>query len=69
MQGVNVVARWIDRSTGPPSGQYAVSSVSGFGFTGNAGNPMTGYNDVLGQPLNRFGSTDPSMEGFFDLSD
>jgi hypothetical protein len=68
MQGVNVVARWIDPGTGQPSRQYAVSSVSGFAFCGNAGNPMTGYNDVLGQPLNRFGSADASLEGFFDLS-
>lgn len=32
MQGVNVLARWIDPSTGFPSGQFAVSSVSGFPF-------------------------------------
>ena len=68
MQGVNVVARWIDPSSGQPSGQYAVSCVSGFAFSGNAGSPITGYNDLLGQPLNRFGSTDASLEGFFDLS-
>ena len=30
MQGVNVFARWIDPSTGLPSHQYSVSSVSGF---------------------------------------
>ena len=66
--GRDVVARWIDPSTGQPSGQYAISSVSGFAFTGNAGNPITGFNDVLGQPLNRFGSTDTNLEGFFDMA-
>lgn len=68
MQGVNVVARWIDPSTGLPSRQYAVSSVSGFLFTGNAGNPVTGYTDALGNPLSLWGSTNQSLEGFFDLS-
>jgi hypothetical protein len=55
MQGVNVVARWIDPSTGQPSRQYGASSVSGFLFTGNAGN-------------SNFGSTDGTLEGFFDLA-
>jgi hypothetical protein len=68
MQGVNVVARWINPTTHQPSGQFAASSVSGFLFCGNAGNPITGYNDVFGQPYNRFGSDDPALEGYFDLS-
>jgi hypothetical protein len=67
MQGVNVVARWIDPATNKPSHRYALSSVSGFLFRGNAGNPVTGFNDVTGQPWNRFGSDDPEVEGFFDL--
>src|SRR5205807_7288952 len=32
MQGVNVVARWIDPKTGLPSRRYAAASVSGFLF-------------------------------------
>jgi hypothetical protein len=68
MQGVNVVARWIDPGTGQPSGRYAAASVSGFLFAGNAGNAITGYNDALGNPYNRFGSNNPSLEGFFDLA-
>jgi len=68
MQGVNVVARWIDPSTGQPSGTYAEASVSGFLFVGNAGNPATGFNDPDGQPFNRFGSNAPTVEGFFDLA-
>jgi hypothetical protein len=67
MQGVNVVARWIDPSTNLPSNQYAASSISGFLFTGNSGNPITGSNDPLGNPYNEFGSSDATLEGFFDL--
>jgi hypothetical protein len=68
MQGVNVVARWIDPKTGLPSRRYAASSVSGFLFTGNAGNPITGFADVLGDPLAEWGSTRPEEQGFFDLA-
>ena len=68
MQCVNVVARWIDPHTGQPSGQYAASSVSGFLFVGNGGNPVTGYVDPVGHRYDRFGSTDASVEGFFDLA-
>jgi len=68
MQGVNVFARWIDPSAGLPSHKYGVSSVSGFLFTGNAGNPITGLSDPLGNLYTDFGSADTSMEGFFDLA-
>jgi hypothetical protein len=68
MQGVNVVARWIDPTTNLPSRQYVASSVSGFLFTGNAGNPITGFADALGNPLSDWGSTAPGFEGFFDLA-
>jgi hypothetical protein len=67
MQGVNVVARWIDPSTNQPSHRYGASSVSGVLFTGHAGNPVTGWNDPLGNLYSNFGSTDPTLEGFFDL--
>ncbi len=68
MQGVNVVARWIDPSTGLPSGAYVATSVSGFRFAGNVGNMVTGFDDSNGNPLNDWGSNDPTVEGFFDLS-
>src|SRR5208283_1403711 len=68
MQGVNVFARWIDPSTGQPSHRYAASSVSGFLFTGNAGNPVTGVADPLGNLYSEFGSSNQALEGFFDLS-
>ncbi|HEX3352378.1 MAG TPA: IPT/TIG domain-containing protein [Terriglobales bacterium] len=68
MQGVNVVARWIDPATSQPSRTYAAASVSGFLFRGNAGNPATGFNDSTGQAWDRFGSDDPDLQGFFDLA-
>lgn len=68
MQGVNVVARWIDPSTGLPSRSSVATSVSGFLFSGNAGNPVNGPEDPSNQPWNRFGSDDTTVEGFFDLA-
>jgi hypothetical protein len=68
MQGVNVVARWIDPTNDNlPSDEYAAASVSGFLFAGNAGNPITGLTDPLGNAYSEFGSTDQNLEGFFDL--
>jgi hypothetical protein len=67
MQGANVVARWIDPTTGLPSRKYAASSVSGFLFTGNAGNPITGFDDPLGDSFSDWGSSNQAVEGFFDL--
>ena len=66
MQGVNVVARLID-GFGKPSRQYVVTSVSGFSFHGNAGNIIDGYVDGNGLRYDRWGSSDPALEGFFDL--
>src|SRR5437016_14250067 len=68
MQGLNVVARWIDPASGQPSGASVATSVSGFLFHGNAGNPATGFTDSTGQRFDRFGSDDPAIEGFFDLA-
>ena len=68
MQGVNVVARWVDPTTGIPSRAYVASCVSGFLFHGNAGNQITGFTDATGERYDRLGSDDPSLEGFFDLS-
>jgi Bacterial Ig-like domain (group 1)/IPT/TIG domain len=67
MQAVNVIARWINPSTGQPSGQYAASSVSGFLFRGNSGSAITGSSNPAGQAYSQFGSTDATLEGFFDL--
>ena len=66
MQGVNVVARLLD-NTGTPSRRYVVTSVSGFAFRGNAGNIVNGFTDASGLRYDRWGSDDPTLEGFFDL--
>ena len=68
MQGVNVVARWIDPVTNQPSRAYAAASVSGFLFAGNVGTTVTGFNDSTGLPFNRYGSNESTLEGFFDLA-
>jgi hypothetical protein len=65
MQGVNVVARLMVAAQ--PSRQYVVTSVSGFAFHGNAGNIIDGYLDANGLRYDRWGSNDPSLEGFYDL--
>ena len=67
MQGVNVVARPLD-ANGNPLHQYTVTAVTGALFRGERGNPVTGINDAGGDPLSNWGSTDPSLQGAFDLS-
>ena len=67
MQGVNVVARPLD-SNGNPLYQYTATFVSGSYFAGNHGNPVTGWTDANGNRLDRFGSNDTSLQGYFDLS-
>ena len=67
MQGVNVVARPLD-ANGDPLYQYTVTFVSGAYFSGNRGNPITGWIDPSGNPFARWGSSDPTLQGFFDLS-
>jgi hypothetical protein len=67
MQGVNVVLRPL--VGGVPQVAYTATAVSGEYFQGNAGNRVTGVVDANGTPLTRFGSSDASMEGFFDLTD
>ena len=67
MQGVNVVARPLD-ANGNPLYQYTVTFVSGSYFAGNRGNSITGFTDSQGNRFDRFGSSDPALEGYFDLS-
>jgi len=67
MQGVNVVARPLD-ANGNPLYEYTVSFVSGAYFSGNHGNPVLGFDDANGNPLAMWGSNDPAMQGYFDLS-
>lgn len=67
MQGVNVVARPLD-ANGNPLYEYTVTAVSGALFSGNRGNPATGWTDANAQPLAEWGSNDPTLQGAFDLS-
>jgi hypothetical protein len=68
MQGVKLVARWIDPDSGLPSHRYTAASISGFLFRGSAGNPATGFSNISGERYDRFGSDDPTWEGYFDLA-
>ena len=68
MQGVNAVLRPMIPGTDLPDIRYTVTAVSGASFQGNAGNLITGSSDAQGNPLNRFGTDNETMEGFFDLS-
>lgn len=67
MQGVNVVARPLD-ANGNPLYQYTVTFVSGEYFRGNHGSSITGFVDANGVPLTQWGSSDPTLQGYFDLS-
>lgn len=67
MQGVNVLAVPLD-ANGNPMPQYTVTAVSGACFSGNHGNPVTGWTDQSGTPYAQWGSNDPNAQGFFDLS-
>jgi hypothetical protein len=67
MQGVNVVACPLD-ANGNPLYQYTVTFVSGAYFNGNHGNVVSGFTDASGKPLDMWGSNDPALQGFFDLS-
>lgn len=67
MQGVNVVARPLD-ANGNPLYQYTVTAVSGALFSGKRGNPVTGWSDSSGNSLALWGSSDPVLQGSFDLS-
>ena len=65
MQGVSIVATRLDAS-GLRTSSASVAGVSGFLFRGNAGNPVSG--PPLGEAPGRWGSTAPTLEGFFDLA-
>lgn len=67
MQGVNVVARPLDSNSNPLY-EYTVTAVSGALFNGNHGNSVTGWVDANGARLDKWGSDDSSLQGWFDLS-
>jgi hypothetical protein len=65
VQGVNVVARRIDdpATTVDESKSIAVSAVSGFSFTGNPGQSITGDNTTGSS----FGSRNPALIGYYEI--
>ncbi len=65
VQGLNVIARRLDDPSTPQdeSKRIAVSVVSGFLFTGNPGQPITGTNSG-GDP---FGSRNPTRIGYYEI--
>jgi hypothetical protein len=66
VQGLNVIARAVDDPSTPQdeSKRVAVSVVSGFLFTGNPGQSVSGTN-TGGDPN---GSRDPSLVGYYEIS-
>ncbi len=62
MQGVNVVARPLD-ANGNPLYEYTVTFVSGAYFSGNHGNPITGWTDSDGNPARTMGLKRSSPSG------
>lgn len=65
VQGLNVVARHVDdpTTTIDESKRIAVSVVSGFSFTGNPGQSITGTNTGGSQ----FGSRNPALIGYYEI--
>ncbi len=65
VQGLNVIARRVDDPLTPQdeSKRIAVSVVSGFEFTGNPGQAITGNNSA-GSP---FGSRNPILIGYYEI--
>jgi len=65
VQGLNVVARRVDDPSTPEdeSKRIAVSVVSGFAFTGNPGQAITGNNSA-GSP---YGSRNPALIGYYEI--
>jgi hypothetical protein len=65
VQGLNVIARRVDDPTTPEdeSKRIAVSVVSGFQFTGNPGQSITGDNTGGSS----FGSRNPALIGYYEI--
>ena len=65
VQGLNVIARQVDDPSTPQdeSKRVAVSVVSGFEFTGNPGQAITGDNTGGSQ----YGSRNPALIGYYEI--
>ncbi len=67
MQGVNIVVRYISPDYNRLWAGSLVSVVTGSGFRGSAGNPVTGYTGAGGARFDRFGSVSSADEGYFNI--
>jgi hypothetical protein len=65
MQGVNVVVQRQQGGWSIPEAWFDTSSVSGYEFQQNAGNPVTGAGAGIAASM---GSTDTSLEGYYNLA-
>ncbi|HKO17553.1 MAG TPA: IPT/TIG domain-containing protein, partial [Acidobacteriaceae bacterium] len=65
MQGVNLVVRRVPGGSTTPQDYQDTSSVSGFLFQQNAGNPVMGAASGISGSL---GSTDVQLQGLYDLA-
>jgi hypothetical protein len=65
MQGVNVLVRRVPNGASTPQDFFDTSSVSGFLFQRNAGNPVNGPPSGISGSM---GSTDAQLAGFYDLA-
>jgi hypothetical protein len=65
MQGVNIVVHRVAVGSTAAQDYQDTSSVSGFLFQQNAGNPVSGAPTGISGSL---GSTDPQLQGFYDLA-
>ena len=65
MQGVNVVVQRQQGGWSNPEAWYDTSSVSGYRFQQNAGNPVLAATTGIAASM---GSTDPQWEGFYSLA-
>lgn len=65
MQGVNVVVQRQQGGWSNPEAWYDTSSVSGYRFQQNAGNPVLAATTGIATSM---GSTDPQWEGFYSLA-
>ncbi len=57
----------IPRPTGRRAGTPHPRSPDSY-FTGNEGNPITGFENELGEPYDEWGATSSGVEGFFELA-
>jgi hypothetical protein len=69
MQGVNLEAHILFPGTGIINPAASISAVSGFRFTGDAANPITGSLTAAGLPLSQWGDTVATDEGAYQINE